>query len=223
MKHISTFLLTGVLALVMASCSTSQNTVGGGSLQKRKYTKGFYLNKNHSFRSTRGQASETTLAGETVQAGETAIRPEAEKPAVAEQVVAQTVPQEQTSFVTDQNTERNHPQKPDENQKAPAKKKVTPASKQQKPTVPVRPRRERENEHFIPMKDKKMQYQQQHSGAGSADEMLLLAIIFAILIPPLGVAIYEGITTRFWISLLLTILFFIPGMIYSLLVVCGVI
>lgn len=57
----------------------------------------------------------------------------------------------------------------------------------------------------------------------TSDDMFILALIFAILIPPVGVAIYEGITTRFWISLLLTLLFFLPGMIYSILVVVGAI
>jgi uncharacterized membrane protein YqaE (UPF0057 family) len=33
------------------------------------------------------------------------------------------------------------------------------------------------------------------------------------------VFLHEGINNRFWISLLLTILFFIPGVIYALLVV----
>ena len=48
----------------------------------------------------------------------------------------------------------------------------------------------------------------------------LLAIIFAILIPPVGVVLYENkVTTKFWISLLLTFIFWLPGMIYSLLVV----
>lgn len=47
----------------------------------------------------------------------------------------------------------------------------------------------------------------------------ILMIILAILIPPLAVGLYEGITSRFWISLLLTLLFYIPGMIYALLVV----
>lgn len=47
----------------------------------------------------------------------------------------------------------------------------------------------------------------------------ILLVVLAILIPPLAVALYEGITKRFWISLLLTLLFFIPGVIYSLLVV----
>ncbi|RNI28360.1 YqaE/Pmp3 family membrane protein [Rufibacter immobilis] len=51
------------------------------------------------------------------------------------------------------------------------------------------------------------------------DTNKILLIILAILIPPLAVGLYEGITSRFWISLLLTLLFFVPGLIYSLLVV----
>lgn len=47
----------------------------------------------------------------------------------------------------------------------------------------------------------------------------LLTIILTVLIPPLGVALHEGITDRFWISLVLTLLFFIPGLIYSLYVI----
>jgi uncharacterized membrane protein YqaE (UPF0057 family)/outer membrane biosynthesis protein TonB len=226
MKQISTFLLSGALALAVASCSTSQNTVGGGSLQKRKYTKGFYLNKNHSFRSARGEAAETTLAEETIRTEaveqQVVTEPVVTEPTVAEQTLSQPAAREHTTFVADQHTERSHQQK-EVTQKVPAKKKTVTNSKQQKPAVPARPRRERENEYFIPVKDKKMQQHQSGQGNSLADEMLLLAIIFAILIPPLGVAIYEGITTRFWISLLLTILFFVPGMIYALLVVCGVI
>lgn len=47
----------------------------------------------------------------------------------------------------------------------------------------------------------------------------LLAIIVAIFLPPVGVAIHEGITTRFWICLVLTLLFFVPGLIYALFVI----
>ena len=49
-----------------------------------------------------------------------------------------------------------------------------------------------------------------------------LQVLFAILIPPLGVYLHEGeINKRFWIDLLLTLLFFLPGMIYALVVVLG--
>lgn len=55
---------------------------------------------------------------------------------------------------------------------------------------------------------------------GASDTDTLLLVILAILIPPLAVGIYEGgLTNRFWISLLLTLLFFLPGMIYALIVI----
>ncbi|MBN8665700.1 MAG: YqaE/Pmp3 family membrane protein [Chitinophagales bacterium] len=59
--------------------------------------------------------------------------------------------------------------------------------------------------------------------AGESSDNQVLAIIFAILIPPVGVIIKEKgqVTTKFWISLLLTLLFWLPGAIYALLVVTG--
>ena len=56
----------------------------------------------------------------------------------------------------------------------------------------------------------------------AADDTTILLVILAILIPPVAMFLFEdGITNRFWISLLLTILFFIPGMIYTLIVILG--
>ena len=50
----------------------------------------------------------------------------------------------------------------------------------------------------------------------------ILLVILAILLPPLAVYLHEGtINKRFWISLLLTLLFWIPGVIYALIVVLG--
>ena len=46
-----------------------------------------------------------------------------------------------------------------------------------------------------------------------------LLVVIGIFIPPLAMALYDGITNRFWISLLLTLLFFLPGMIYTLIVI----
>ena len=39
-----------------------------------------------------------------------------------------------------------------------------------------------------------------------ADEMTILLVILALFIPPLAVGIFEGITTRFWIDLILFLL-----------------
>jgi uncharacterized membrane protein YqaE (UPF0057 family) len=58
------------------------------------------------------------------------------------------------------------------------------------------------------------------AGKAQKGDSNVLAIIFAILIPFVGVLIYEGkVTNKFWIALLLTILFWLPGAIYALLVV----
>ena len=54
----------------------------------------------------------------------------------------------------------------------------------------------------------------------STDTILL--VILAILLPPLAVYLHQGeINTKFWISLLLTILFWLPGVIYALIVILG--
>jgi len=48
----------------------------------------------------------------------------------------------------------------------------------------------------------------------------ILQLILAIIIPPVGVLLHEGgLNGKFWISLLLTLLFYFPGMIYAVLVV----
>ncbi|MFI5186551.1 MAG: YqaE/Pmp3 family membrane protein [Chitinophagales bacterium] len=50
----------------------------------------------------------------------------------------------------------------------------------------------------------------------------LLLVIIAILLPPLAVALHEGgINSRFWIDLLLTLLFYLPGLIYALVIILG--
>ncbi|WP_460919727.1 YqaE/Pmp3 family membrane protein [Pontibacter brevis] len=53
-------------------------------------------------------------------------------------------------------------------------------------------------------------------GGGGAN---IIEIILAVLLPPLAVFLHDGIGTSFWISIILTLLFIIPGIIYALLVV----
>lgn len=47
----------------------------------------------------------------------------------------------------------------------------------------------------------------------------IVEIILAVLIPPLAVFLHDGIGTSFWINIILTLLFIIPGIIHALLVV----
>ena len=60
--------------------------------------------------------------------------------------------------------------------------------------------------------------------AADSDVNQLLLVILAIFLPPLAVYLHQGeINTKFWISLVLTLIFWIPGVIYSLLVVLNAI
>lgn len=44
----------------------------------------------------------------------------------------------------------------------------------------------------------------------------LLLVILAIILPPLAVLLVDGLSGPFWLSILLTILFWVPGVIYAL-------
>jgi uncharacterized membrane protein YqaE (UPF0057 family) len=53
-----------------------------------------------------------------------------------------------------------------------------------------------------------------------ADTDQLLLVILAVLVPPLAVYLHEGeINGKFWLDLLLTLLFYLPGLIYALIVI----
>ncbi len=54
------------------------------------------------------------------------------------------------------------------------------------------------------------------------DAAFILLIILAVILPPVGMLVYEGeLSARFWLSLLLTILGYLPGIIYTLYVILG--
>jgi uncharacterized membrane protein YqaE (UPF0057 family) len=53
------------------------------------------------------------------------------------------------------------------------------------------------------------------------DTNTLLLVIIAILLPPVAVFLKKGAGKELLISIVLTILFYVPGIIYALLVVLG--
>ncbi len=55
-----------------------------------------------------------------------------------------------------------------------------------------------------------------HGGIEASD---IIKIIFALLLPPVGVLMEVGFTKHFWINVVLTILGFIPGIIHALYVI----
>jgi uncharacterized membrane protein YqaE (UPF0057 family) len=49
--------------------------------------------------------------------------------------------------------------------------------------------------------------------------MDLIRIIFALLLPPLGVFLQVGLGMQFWINVILTLLGYIPGIIHALYII----
>lgn len=47
----------------------------------------------------------------------------------------------------------------------------------------------------------------------------LLITIVIVFIPPLGVCLYRGFKASFWISVLLTLLGYIPGLVYAIFII----
>ncbi|AHE56772.1 YqaE/Pmp3 family membrane protein [Sphingomonas sanxanigenens] len=48
---------------------------------------------------------------------------------------------------------------------------------------------------------------------------LLIRIVAAVLLPPLGVFLTRGIGRDFWIDVILTLLAYVPGVVYALWVI----
>lgn len=57
--------------------------------------------------------------------------------------------------------------------------------------------------------------------ARSQDSMAgdLFKILLAVILPPLGVALEVGLSSQFWINVLLTLLGFIPGIIHAVYII----
>ncbi|MGR3477334.1 MULTISPECIES: YqaE/Pmp3 family membrane protein [unclassified Sulfitobacter] len=49
--------------------------------------------------------------------------------------------------------------------------------------------------------------------------MDIIRIIIAILLPPLGVFLQEGLGKHFWINLILTLLGYIPGIVHAIYII----
>ncbi|MEO0406803.1 MAG: YqaE/Pmp3 family membrane protein [Cyanobacteria bacterium P01_A01_bin.135] len=49
--------------------------------------------------------------------------------------------------------------------------------------------------------------------------MDIIRLIFAVILPPVGVFMQVGLTAQFWINVLLTLLGYIPGIIHAVWVI----
>lgn len=228
MKKLHVFASALIVVLLLASCGLSGNGFGGNSIQKRKYTKGFYFNKNRHYH---GQDEHTS--GDNPQ-----ISDEQNFATTDETVTPLRVRSADPSLISEEKSiEKGKQHQPQQRQEEKKKKASNSQVRKDAKTTTTRQRKQREHEFYIPMKEKR---QEMKAAASSSDTgMLILLVILCFIIPPLAVFIFEGATSRFWIDLVLTILGFgigfwliggslgwlcaLAAVIYALLIVLGVI
>ena len=197
------------LALILGSCGSSNNVVSNRLIQKRKYKKGFFFKSNKDLRVVRENAKEknsVVVNGENIE--------------IYDGLSANISPAQDLNTSLALGKERQ------------ATKDLIPlriedVSIQRNSKETNSPQfisnTKTKNEVRTSSREKIEQRRKIDSNSTSADDRLILLVILAILIPPLAVFLARGIGTEFWISLILTLLFYFPGMIYSLLVVLDVI
>lgn len=210
--------LLGVL--VLGACSTSNDVVGGGIFQKRKYTGGVYWDRSEKVKPAKENGEEEfdifriEEESQKKYVSSTTIRndePVADAPAMAsattnnEEVVLSGSVNAETLNSTVSTIEES------------SDERSTVRSAEKTKTVKVLKKRS--------------------NNAPASDVMIIVLVILAIIIPPLAVFIFEGVTGRFWIDLILAVLgwgafglfggiFWLCGLaavIYALLIVLGVI
>lgn len=193
MRKLHVFASLMIVVLVVTSCGMSGNGFGGNSIQKRKYTKGFYFNKNRHYH---GQEEETAKL-DLQSADENVVKntEETVTPLQLRTVDSKSVVEQQT-IGTDKQTQTQQRQEE-------KKKKTAAQARKDVKSSTVRQRKPREHEFYIPMKEKSKSFSKAASSSDTG--MLILLVILAFLIPPLAVFIFEGASTRFWIDLVLTI------------------
>lgn len=214
------YTLIGLFTLTMFSCSTSNDVVNNGLIQKRKYRKGFYIDKKtSSYAIANHESSNPNLNTASLETtNETKTEDRVLK-------VFETNTEEEEKFVKSETTlsnqsiqegpihqdKTNHPSNTHELvNKTLSKKYEIPYQTTEKSK---QVNEERNFTDFAPT--------EAYNSNGNAVIGLLLLVIITILLPWLGVLLATGDATKTLLCVLLWLLGYIPGLIYGLIVVLG--
>ena len=194
-------LSVALIALILGSCSTSSDLTDTSVLKKRRYMKGYQVN----------------IKGNNIEKKTNSITAEMESVETKPLQAMKTDNMAQASLSTDLTEADLAPNpiipaasEPMKNTKADRKMKTSPKITQIESN-------ENSSKHRASKKYRSNSNLVVPTAAvASGGESLVLYIILGIILPPLAVGLLYGIGTEFWISLVLTIIFWIPGMIYAL-------
>lgn len=210
-------------ALVLGSCSTSNSVVSNRLISKRKYTKGFYINHRTADKAESVKAIDEKVEEEVISNEKLAIDANllATKTVTSESLPTykhQEIEFNQAAEINSETVESN----------ADEAKVVSSDNSVENSEATAIVEKSEKSESTLSKKElkKELKKQKSSSSSSSSDAKLILCIILAILFPALGVLVwtYPSIDwLKVLIAFLLTLLFWLPGVIYALLVVLDVI
>ncbi len=205
MKTKFTLFAWPVLALIsialLQSCSTSSDVISDRGIQKRKYRSGFYVSNRSATPVAEVRKAEPTLIQSNERSTVDRIDLAPTPTAIASQTAFDSPSTEQAVTSQSQPGERSKNTAEWHNYATSILSNVN--------IVVAHPAVQAENLNSL---NTILTTEQ-----SSKDEVeLLIMIILCFLLPPLAVFLLHGISSQFWISVLLTILFWVPGIIYAL-------
>ena len=197
-------LLVSIAILFLSACNSSKN----GIAMKRKYNNGYYVSVKHKNHNTSKQEiASTNKKGETSTT--TVLQPIGQKTHTES-----TPPVLYASLKTDNNFSE--------------KKKVSQASSPKEHQAALVSKIVNASYPKAETASKKQATKQTTSKAAADSDTMLVIMIILCLFPFFNlIAVYlkdgKKITMNFWIDLILDVLFFLPGIIFALLVVLDVV
>lgn len=200
-------LLPFVAVLLLSSCSSKFG------IAKRKYTKGYYFSVAKNNPGDKKDANKAALANKNNKAVE-AIHTVQVAPALVLNTSTEIAIAKHSTPI--QNLSKSSSALNPESQTVNAMKLTASASESKiNAKSSIKP---------LLLDLKKIKNQMKSEKSAASDDRTILLVILSILLPPLAVYLHQdAINTKFWISVILTLLFWFPGVIYALLVVLGAI
>ena len=214
-----------MVAIIISSCGSSNSVVSNSGISKRKYNKGFFFKPKSNFRTAKKDAKDVELKEEKSVAKVEKAELKKVKKAVKRSTVVES-PAVETSRVAV--VESNEVESTSFETETPFTSDALESVEGglDWTVVENQPSATGESIEAMPIENrnksnkKKTKVRQGYN----ADAIFVLAVIFAILLPPLGVGIYTNIDwMKVLIAFLLTLLGVLPGVIYAVLVVFDVI
>jgi uncharacterized membrane protein YqaE (UPF0057 family) len=192
--------ITAFSALLMTSCAESM------SIHKKRYSKGYFVASSKKIKASETIAKEQNTSVEKTQRN---IEVQHTETTIASN---ETITTANETFVADNSNSATI---------TPNKVKTT-FYVTEKP-VAIENTAVSKTSHVSSTLNKKDLRKELRKNKLSGDDKMVIYVLLSIFIPPLAVYLQRDLGTDFWINLILTLLFWVPGVIHALLITFDVI